>query len=435
MRVPAPAIFFARLATHRSGIHHVYSSIHLPSEIALVRSFDHDKRMISPFLKDLRPEALAAPSSGIVEVFDYGRARPGLLPLWVGEGDRPTPEFVRQAAELSLEQGETFYTYQAGIPPLREAIAAYLSRLYAAPVSPERIFVTNGGMHALQIAVRLVAGAGDEVIVPTPAWPNFRGALAVAGATTRDVPMRFGNGGWQLDLADLEAAIVPKTRALCINSPANPTGWTATREELSAMLDLARRHGLWIIADEIYGQFSFNADRAPSFRDVMNADDRVMFVQTFSKNWAMTGWRMGWLEAPPVLSPTIINLIQYSSSGTPVFAQRAGIAALEQGDAFIAGQRDMARANRDLLMNAFSTEPGIRAAVPPGAFYLFFGVEGASDTRQLAFDLIDHANVGLAPGTAFGTGGEGFLRLCYLRKTADIAEAAKRLVAAIRARR
>jgi aspartate/methionine/tyrosine aminotransferase len=432
VRVSAPAFF-----TKRNGdaIHHVYSSIDLRRDIALAGSFDHEWSMTSPFLKDLRPEALAAPSSGIVEVFDYGRTRAGLLPLWVGEGDRATPDFIRQAAAHSLEQGETFYTYQAGIPPLREAVAGYLSRLYAAAVSPERIFVTNGGMHALQIAVRLIAGAGDEVIVPTPAWPNFRGALAVAGAVTRDVAMRFGNDGWQLDLADLEAAITPRTRALCINSPANPTGWTATRDELAAILDLARKHGLWIIADEIYGQFSFDSGRAPSFRDVMSDDDRVMFVQTFSKNWAMTGWRIGWLEAPAALSQTIINLIQYSSSGTPVFAQRAGIAALEGGDDFIAEQRDTARTNRDVLMSAFSTEPGLRVAAPPGAFYLFFGVDGASDTRQLAFDLIDHANVGLAPGTAFGTGGDGFLRLCYLRKTTDIVEAAKRIVAAVRDRR
>ncbi|MGL5445999.1 MAG: pyridoxal phosphate-dependent aminotransferase [Rhabdaerophilum sp.] len=391
--------------------------------------------MASSLSAHLRPEALAAPSSGIVEVFDYGRTRDGLLPLWVGEGDRATPDFIRDAASRSLAEGETFYTYQAGIPPLREAIASYLARFYKTPVAPERIFVTNGGMHALQIAVRLIAGAGDEVIVPTPAWPNFRGALSVAGANARDAPMRFGNDGWQLDLTDIEAAITPNTRALCINSPANPTGWTATKAELSAMLDIARRHGLWIIADEIYGQFSFDALRAASFRDVMSADDRVLFVQTFSKNWAMTGWRIGWLEAPAELSQTIINLIQYSSSGTSVFAQRAGIAALEGGDDFIAEQRAMARTNRDLLMGAFSTEPGFRVAAPPGAFYLFFGVDGANDTRQLAFDLVDHANVGLAPGTAFGTGGEGFLRLCYLRNTADIAEAAKRLVAAIRSRR
>ncbi len=167
----------------------------------------------------LRPEALAAPSSGIVEVFDYGRNRPGLMPLWVGEGDRPTPRFIIEAAEKSLADGETFYTHQAGIPPLREAIAAYLTRSSGHKVGPERIFVTGGGMHALQIAVRMIAGLGDEVIVPTPAWPNFRGALEVAGAATCEVPMRFGNAGWQLDIEDVARAITPRTRALCINSP------------------------------------------------------------------------------------------------------------------------------------------------------------------------------------------------------------------------
>lgn len=394
----------------------------------------HDIGMSDALLAQLRPEALAAPASGIVEVFDYGRTRPGLLPLWVGEGDLATPEFIREAALRSLAEGETFYTYQAGIPALREAIAGYLSRLHASPVDPQRIFVTGGGMHALQIAVRLIAGAGDEVLVPTPAWPNFRGALSVAGATTRDVAMRFGNAGWGLGLDDLEAAITPRTRALCINSPANPTGWTATQAELRAILAMARRHRLWIIADEIYAEFAHEAARAPSFRDEMQPEDRILFVQTFSKNWAMTGWRLGWLEAPAELAPVIVNLIQYSSSGTPVFVQRAGIAAIEGGDGFIAAQRATARTNRDRLMQAFGAEPRLRAAAPPGAFYLFFGVEGATDTRQLAFDLVDHANVGLAPGTAFGTGGEGFLRLCYLRRTADIEEAARRIVAAIRLR-
>ncbi len=382
----------------------------------------------------LRPEALAAPSSGIVEVFDYGRNRPGLLPLWVGEGDRSTPSFIAEAAQKSLADGETFYTHQAGIPPLREAIAAFLTRSSGHRVGPERIFVTSGGMHALQIAVRMTAGAGDEVIVPTPAWPNFRGALEVSGATTREVPMRFGNDGWQLDIEDIARAITPRTRALCINSPANPTGWTATLDELRAMLALARQHGLWIIADEIYGQFYFNGPRAPSFRDLMTEEDRILFVQTFSKNWAMTGWRIGWLEAPPQLAQTIVNLIQYSSSGTPVFAQRAGIAALEGGDAFIAEQVNQARANRDQLVATLGAVPGFRLATPPGAFYLFFGVEGATDTRALAFDLVDHAGVGLAPGTAFGSGGAGFLRLCYLRKGEDVAEAARRLAARIRAR-
>jgi len=381
-------------------------------------------------LSTLRPNALAAPASGIVEVFDYGRGVEGLLPLWVGEGDLPTPAFITRAAQASLSEGETFYTYQGGLPPLRKAIAEYLAALYEKPVSENRIFVTSGGMHALQIAVTMVAGPGDAVLIPTPAWPNFRGALSVSGATARDVPMRFGNAGWQLDLADLEAAITPQTRALIVNSPANPTGWTATRAELAAMLDFARAHDLWIIADEIYGQFYYQAPRAPSFRDGMQADDKVMFVQTFSKNWAMTGWRIGWLEAPEALGPTIINLIQYSSSGTPVFTQRGALAALEGGAAFIREQVERARINRDLLVDALSKVPRFRIAAPPGAFYLFFGVDGISDTRALAFRLIDHARLGLAPGTAFGAGGDGFLRLCYLRKTGDIIEVARRLVAA-----
>ena len=382
----------------------------------------------------IRAQALAAPTSGIVEVFDYGRNRQGLLPLWVGEGDAPTPAFITDVARASLAAGETFYTYQAGLPPLREAIAAYLSGMYQTPVSPERIFVTSGGMQAVQIAVTMVAGPGDEVLVPTPAWPNFRGALTVSGATTRDVPMHFGEHGWQLAIADLADAITPQTRALCINSPANPTGWTATHDELAAILDLARAHDLWIIADEIYGAFVYDADRAPSFRDIMRPDDKVMFVQTFSKNWAMTGWRIGWLEAPAELAQTIINLIQYSSSGTPTPSQRAAVAALEGGADFIGAQRALVRTNRDMLVKALQAEKGLRVAPPQGAFYLFFGMNGAEDTRQLAFDLIDQANVGLAPGTAFGTGGAGFLRLCYLRKTADIAEATRRLVLAIRQR-
>ena len=381
----------------------------------------------------IRANALAAPSSGIVEVFDYGRNKPGLLPLWVGEGDLPTPAFITDAAKKSLAEGETFYTYQAGIPSLREAIATYLTELYAKPVAAERIFVTSGGMHALQIAVTLAAGPGDEVIIPSPAWPNFVGAVAVSGATMREVPMRFGNAGWQIDIEAITAAVTPRTRLIVINSPANPTGWTASTEELSAILELARKHGLWIIADEIYGQFYYEGARAPSFRDLMSAEDRIFFVQTMSKNWAMTGWRVGWLEAPQVLGQTIVNLIQYSSSGTAVFAQRAAEAAIRGGEAFIREQVNRAARNRDLLVEAFSRVPRFRLAPPQGAFYLFFGVDGITDTRKLAFHLIDEANVGLAPGTAFGAGGQGYLRLCYLRRSEDIAEAAERLVRAVNA--
>jgi aspartate/methionine/tyrosine aminotransferase len=277
---------------------------------------------------DLRAEAFDAPPSGIVDVVNHGRTKPGLIPLWVGEGDLSTPAFITEAATRSLAAGETFYTWQRGIPELREAIARYDARLYGRPgqaPTPERFFVTASGMQAVQLAVRMIAGAGDEVLIPTPAWPNIAAAIGVNGARAVDVPMSLGANGVTLDLDRLRAAVTPRTRAIAVNSPSNPSGWTATKEELAAILALAREKDLWIVADEIYGRFVYDGSlRAPSFKDVMDENDRIMFVQTFSKNWAMTGWRMGWLEAPPALAQVIVNLIQYSSSGTPVFAQRAG---------------------------------------------------------------------------------------------------------------
>src|SRR5215218_4647556 len=289
----------------------------------------------------IRPEAEHAPESGIVEVANYARGRDGLIPLYVGEGDLSTPAFICEAATRALAAGETFYSWQRGIPDLRQALARYHERLYRRPSDPERFFVTIGGMHALQTAVRMIAGAGDEVVIPTPAWPNFAGALSVVGARVAQVPMTSAKTGWQLDLDRLEAAVTARTRAIIVNSPANPTGWTASLDELAAILAIARRRGLWIVADEIYARFAYDParlieGRAPSFRDVMEPQDRILFVQTFSKNWAMTGWRIGWLEAPAALGQVIENLIQYSTSGVPAFQQRAAVAALEHGESFVA---------------------------------------------------------------------------------------------------
>jgi aspartate/methionine/tyrosine aminotransferase len=189
----------------------------------------------------LRVEAREAPQSGIVGVRTYGAGREGLIPLWVGEGDLPTPGFISDAATRALAAGETFYTWQRGIPELRVALARYHERLYARPFSDDRFYVTGGGMQAVQIAVRMVAGVGDEIVVPSPAWPNFVAAIGVSGATPVPVLMTLKDRAWTLDLEALAAAITPRTRGLFINSPANPTGWTATREELQAILAIARR--------------------------------------------------------------------------------------------------------------------------------------------------------------------------------------------------
>jgi aspartate/methionine/tyrosine aminotransferase len=386
------------------------------------------------WLAEIQPAMRDVPASGIVEVFNYGRDRQGLIPLWVGEGDRPTPPFIADAAKASLDRGETFYADQRGIPPLREAIARYMTRVYgeqpgSGGFAPDRFFVTVGGMHALEIAAKMTVAAGEEALIPSPAWPNFAGAVRLAGATPVFVPLERGETRWRLDPQRLEAAVTPATRLLIVNSPANPTGFVATREELVAALTIARRHNLWILADEIYGRLTFSGARAPSFHDVMAPDDKILFVQTLSKNWAMTGWRIGWLEAPPALSPVIENIVQFTTSGVPVFAQRAATAALDEGEPFLADQVARMRAARDIVADGLAATGRVRFARPDATFYLFCSVDGEPDTRTLALRLVDEAGVGVAPGSAFGPGGESYLRLCFGRAPDEIAEATRRLAA------
>lgn len=381
------------------------------------------------FLSSLTAPALNAPESGIVGVANYGRLKAELIPLWVGEGDLPTPRFICEAATRSLAAGETYYTWQRGVPELRKAIARYIERTHGKPSDPERFFVTGSGMQSIQIVATMLAGEGDEVIVPTPAWPNFAAAIGIRGARPVEVPLTLDGAGWQLDLSRVEAAITPRTRAIFINSPCNPTGWTADRDELQAILDMARRHDLWIIADEIYARFVYGAEKvAPSFHDFATDDDKIIYVNTFSKNWAMTGWRIGWIEAPPALGDVIENLIQYSTSGVAVFLQRAATVALEQGDSFIDHQVLRVRDNLDLLSATLTASGKVRFARPGGAFYLFLAIEGESDSRSLALRLIDEAGIGLAPGTAFGDGGQGYVRLCFARSPESMRETSDRLL-------
>lgn len=383
-------------------------------------------------MDQVRRAAASAPESGIVAVMNHGRRKGGVIPLWAGEGDLPTPDFIREAAKKGLDDGETFYTWQAGIPELREALAGYHERHFSGPFSPDRFYVTGSGMQSIQLALQATAGAGDEVVYLSPAWPNFAACLAIAGGRPVPAALDFGQGGWSLDVGRIERAITPRTRALFINTPSNPTGWTADRATLQAILDLARARGLWIIADEIYTHFHYSdvgaaRSRAPSFMDVMEREDRIIFVNSFSKNWAMTGWRVGWMTVAPELGPMVENLIQYSTSGVAQFMQRGAAAALHHGDGFIAQQVERARKARDILCDRLSATGRVRLSPPEGAFYLFFGVDGISDSFSAAFDIVDRAGVGLAPGTAFGAGGEAFFRVCFNRRLDQIETAADRL--------
>jgi len=278
-------------------------------------------------IETLRPEARSAPVSGIVEVANHGRGQQGLIPLWVGEGDMPTPAFITDAATAALAGGETFYTWQKGIPELRQALARYYQRHFGKPFHEEEFIVTGSGMHAIQLALAALAGKGEEVVYLSPAWPNFAAAAGVAGAKAVPVVLDHSGNGWSCDVDRIEAAVTDKTRAIFVNSPSNPTGWTADRQTLQAILDLARRKRLWIIADEIYSLFHSGHGRAPSFLDIAAEDDRILFVNSFSKNWAMTGWRVGWMRIHPFLQQIFENLIQYSNSGVAQFMQHGAVAA------------------------------------------------------------------------------------------------------------
>jgi aspartate/methionine/tyrosine aminotransferase len=381
----------------------------------------------SPLIDALRPSMHTLPESGIVKVFNYGRGRPGLIPLWAGEGDLPTPAFIADATAKSLAKGETFYTHNRGIPELRQSLAHYTSRLYSQTIPMDEFFVTCGGMQAIQLAIQATVCAGQEAVIPSPAWPNFEGALRIQGATPVYVPMTQTRAGWTLPLDALFSACGPKTRAIIINSPSNPTGWTASRDELKAILEFARSRGLWIIADEIYNRFHFEGGLAPTFLEHRRPDDRLIFVNTFSKNWAMTGWRMGWIQAPAELGQIFESLVQYNTSGVATFMQRAGIAAIEDGEPFVAEQIARAAKGREIVSAAFAGLNGVGYVPPAGAFYAYFSLDGFSDPMAAALRMVDEANVGLAPGTAFGPGPDGCFRICFLRSADQLGEAMQRV--------
>ncbi len=354
----------------------------------------------------------AIPGSLIREVSEAGRGIPGLIRLFFGEPDTVTPAFIREAAKAALDAGETFYAPNPGIAPLREAIARYLVR-NGRPVGPGRVAVTASGVNALMLVGQALLDPGDEVVIPMPAWPNMDGIARVMGARVTPLPLRIANGVWRVDMDELLATVTPRTRMIFLNSPGNPTGWTLSAEEQRIILDHCRRTGTWILADDVYERLYFAGDAAPSFLSIATPEDRVVSVNSFSKSWSMTGWRLGWIVAPPALMDSIAKLNEFNMSSAPTFVQHAGVAALDHGDGFVAESQARYRAARDIAHDILGAVPGVTAPRPDGAMYLFLRVEGCTDSVALAISLLTSAGVGLAPGAAFGAGGEGHLRLCF----------------------
>lgn len=385
---------------------------------------------MTPFTPIPRPALDAIEGSLIREVSEAGRGIPGLIRLFFGEPDTVTPSFIRDAAKAALDAGETFYAPNAGIAPLREAVARYLTR-NGRPVGAERVAVTASGVNALMLVAQALLDPDDRVVIPMPAWPNMDGIARVLGAEVAPVELRIENGIWRADLDELLAAITPATRMVFLNSPGNPTGWTLTADEQRIILDHCRRTGTWILADDVYERLYFAGDAAPSFLSIATDQDRVVSVNSFSKSWSMTGWRLGWVVAPPALMDAIAKLNEFNMSSAPTFVQHAGVVALDQGDGFVAESQARYRAARDIAHGILSTVPGVTTPRPDGAMYLFLRVAGCTDSVALAKSLLHSAGVGLAPGAAFGAGGEGHLRLCFAQSEQRLHTACTRVAQAL----
>jgi aspartate/methionine/tyrosine aminotransferase len=375
-------------------------------------------------------EAIARlPASKIREVANAGLGRTDVLAFWFGESDEPTPAFIRDAAVRSLHDGETFYSHNLGLPELREALSAYTGSLHR-PVGADRIAVTSSGVNALMLAMQALAGAGDEVVVVVPVWPNLTAQPAILGAEVKRLSLKVERGAWRLDMAALLETVTARTKVLLINAPNNPTGWTFTRAEQETILAHCRRTGTWLVADEVYERVYFSAagKSAPSFLDIAEPDDHLVVAHSFSKSFLMTGWRLGWLVVPPAMTVAIGTLIEFNTSCAPVFVQRAALAALAGADEFVPGLVQRLRECRDTLLPALAALPGVEVATPEGGMYAFFRVAGQDDSLAFAKRLVVEAGLGLAPGAAFGPEGEGWLRWCFAsRDPARLGQGVERL--------
>lgn len=377
----------------------------------------------------IRDEIAGLELSGIARIAAGALHDPEVIPLWFGESDLVTAPFIREAAKRALDEGRTFYNYPRGILPLRESLQRYHARLYGIEIHPDRITVPGSTMLTVLCAMQCLAARGDEVILIGPYWPNVRNVCTMMGAAHVEVRLAESGGRWHLDLDAVAAAVTPRTKAIYVNSPSNPTGWVMSGAEQEQLLGLCRRHGLGLIADEVYHRNVLHGpDPAPSFLTLAGANEPVFVLNGFSKAWAMTGWRLGWMVHPQNLVEPMAVLAECNSTGATVFAQYGAIAALEEGEGFLAEFNARCRRNAELVMETLGRHPRVRLLPPEGAFYAFPRIEGVSDSLAFARRVLVEAKVGIAAGYTFGVGNEDHVRLCFAIATERLAVALQRVI-------
>ncbi|MEO1104767.1 MAG: aminotransferase class I/II-fold pyridoxal phosphate-dependent enzyme, partial [Pseudomonadota bacterium] len=369
----------------------------------------------------------------IADLATKANALCGVIRLWYGEGDVVTPDFIKAAAANALTEGRTFYEPDMrGAAALREALATYQSTLHGREIGEDRSAVQPGGMQTLHVAMMLVCDPGQSVVVVEPQWPNIRHVVTLAGGRAVSVPLDMTDRP-TLDLDRLFDACDTDTAAICFSTPANPTGWSASREELTAILEFARARGIWVISDEVYNRLWFGNERgAPSLVALAEPEDKVLTVNSFSKAWAMTGWRVGWLVHPPSVGGKLAAVTQYVNSGTAPFVQAAAATALTEGEPLVAQIRDRCRDGLDAAYETIARTDAIHLpAKPRGGMYAFFRLKGEDDSRAACAKILEAAQVGLAPGFMFGPAGRAWLRMCVCRETETVREAGARIARAL----
>ena len=376
------------------------------------------------------PEFTNVAESPMVQIATAAERMPGSIKLCYGESDLPTPAFICEAAHDAALGGHTFYTHTAGAPELREAIAKKIHELHGVTYDAPEIMGTVGGSMAIYAAIRAGVGRGDNAVIVSPAYAIFSNAVIMAGGEPRPAALAREGARFGLDLDRVRAAIDSRTRMLIVNSPSNPTGWVMTVEDQQALAELAGRHDLVILADEVYERLVYDdkpkglsPHLAPSFARVLPDKDRLIVINSFSKTYNMTGWRLGWAQSGERTIKTMYKAVEFMTSNPAAMVQQAGIVALRDGEPYIAELRAHYAQRRTQVIAALASIPGVSLPHPQGAFYAFPRIEGLADSTSFASTLLADTGLAVAPGVGFGRDGEGYVRVCFASTAATLGDA------------
>jgi aminotransferase len=368
----------------------------------------------------------SVPPSGIRKFFDIIATMDDVISLGIGEPDFITPQHICVAGIGSLERGETSYTSNAGMLELREELANHLANLYGVHYDPEReLLITVGVSEAVHLALLTIVEPGDEVIVPEPCFVSYKPGIIFAGGTPVVVETKVDNG-FQITAAEIEAAITPKTKAILVGYPNNPTGAVMSRERLAEIASLAERHDIIVLSDEIYDRLVYGVEHV-CFSSLPNMNQRTILLSGFSKTYAMTGWRLGYAAAPPKILAGMHKVHQYAIMCAPTPSQMAAIEALRTGEDAVQDMLHQYDQRRRVIVQGLNSI-GMPCFEPRGAFYAFPSIQNTSlSSEEFSEKLLHEKKVALVPGTAFGDCGEGFVRCSYATSLVDIEEALGRM--------